>query len=84
LLPFYFRSPVRKIEETSKRLHDDFGLRPTGLVMKEIPTTFRKHGFDFNLLLREADIALFRKTKPGLKFESFEVVIIQRHEAFSV
>ena len=52
--------------------------------MKEIPTTFRKSGFDFRLLMREGDVALFRKTKRGPKFESFEVVIIQRHERFTV
>jgi hypothetical protein len=52
--------------------------------MKKIPTTFRKHGFNFKLLMREGDIALFRKTKLGLKFESFEVVVIQRHGTFTV
>jgi hypothetical protein len=36
------------------------------------------------LLVREGDIGLFRKTKLGLKFESFEVVVIQSHEAFTV
>jgi hypothetical protein len=50
--------------------------------MKEIPTIFRKNGFDFKLLMREGDIGLFRKAKLGLRFESFEVVIIQRHGTF--
>ena len=36
------------------------------------------------MLMRKGDIGLFRKTKIGLKFESFEVVIIQRHEPFTV
>ena len=35
-------------------------------------------------MMRKGDIGLFRKTKIGLKFESFEVVIIQRHETFTV
>jgi hypothetical protein len=52
--------------------------------MKEIPSRFRKNGFDFKLLMREGDIGLLRKTKVGLKYESFEVVIIQRHETFII
>jgi hypothetical protein len=52
--------------------------------MKEIPPAFRQNGFEFKLLLREGNIGLFRKTKPGLSFESFEVVIIQRHDTFAI
>jgi hypothetical protein len=52
--------------------------------MKEIPPAFRQNGFEFKLLLREGNIALFRKTKPGLGFEIFEVVIIQRHDTFVI
>jgi hypothetical protein len=52
--------------------------------MKEIPPAFRHDGFEFKLLLREGNIGLFRKTKPGLTFESFEVVIIQRHDTFTI
>jgi hypothetical protein len=37
----------------------------------------RNSGFDFKLFRREGDIAVFQKTMLGLKFESFEVVIIQ-------
>jgi hypothetical protein len=33
--------------------------------MKPLPTTFRSDGFDFQLLLREGDVALLRKTKPA-------------------
>ena len=52
--------------------------------MKILPTTFRSDGFDFELLKRDGDIALFRKTKPRLRFESLEVVVIQRHETFEI
>jgi hypothetical protein len=52
--------------------------------VKEIPLAFRQNGFEFKLLLREGSIGLFRKTKPGLGFESFEVVIIQRHDTFVI
>jgi hypothetical protein len=46
--------------------------------MKPLPTTFRSDGFDFQLLLREGDVALLRKTKPGFSFETYEVVILHR------
>ena len=52
--------------------------------MKKLPAVFRSGGFDFKLLARDGDIALFRKTKPRLRFESLEVVIIQRHETFEI
>ena len=52
--------------------------------MKTLPTAFRSGGFDFKLLARDGDIALFRKTKPVFGFESFEVVVIQRHETFEI
>ena len=52
--------------------------------MKKLPAVFRSGGFDFKLLARDGDIALFRKTKPRLRFESLEVVIIQRHETFKI
>jgi hypothetical protein len=52
--------------------------------MKEIPPAFRQNGFEFKLVLREGNIGLFCKTKPGLGFESFEVAIIQRHDTFVI
>ena len=52
--------------------------------MKILPTTFRSDGFDFALLKRYGDIALLRKTKPRLRFESLEVVVIQRHNTFEI
>ena len=52
--------------------------------MKTRPKAFRSGGFSFKLLKRYGDIALLRKTKPGLGFESFEVVIIQRHQSFEI
>ena len=54
------------------------------MLMRELPTAFRSASFDFKLLVRDGDIALLRKTKPGLAFESFEVVMIQRHETFEI
>lgn len=49
-------------------------------MMKTFPIAFRSGGFDFKMLLRNADVALLRKAKPGLGFESFEVVVIQHHK----
>ena len=48
--------------------------------MERLPTNFRSDGFEFEQLAREDDIALFRKTKPGLSFETFEVVIIRKYD----
>jgi hypothetical protein len=48
--------------------------------MKKLPAVFRSDGFDFELLKRDGDIALFRKTKPGFSFETFEVVVVQHHK----
>ena len=48
--------------------------------MRELPTAFRNGGFDFQLLKRHGGIALFRKTKPGFSFETFEVVVVQHHK----
>ena len=48
--------------------------------MKILPTTFRSDGFYFELLKRDGDIALFRKTKLGFSFETFEVVLVQHHK----
>ena len=48
--------------------------------MRTLPTQFRSDGFDFEQLAREGDIALFRKTKPEILTETFEVVVIQHYE----
>jgi hypothetical protein len=52
--------------------------------MKHLMPEFHKAGFDFKLLLRDGDIALLRKTKPGFSFESYEVAIIQRHNGYEI
>ena len=50
--------------------------------MKILPTTFGSDGFDFRQLGREADIAIFVKQKPAFRFKSYEVVIIQKRDAY--
>lgn len=42
---------------------------------KEIPTNFRKDGFDISLLERQGDVALYVKTR-GL-YKGYEVMIVR-------
>ena len=51
--------------------------------MKTLPTTFGSDGFNFQQLRREGDIAIFVKQKPPFKFKSYEVVIIQKRNAYT-
>jgi hypothetical protein len=51
--------------------------------MKILPATFRSDDFDFVQLRREGDIAIFVKQKPPFKFKSYEVVIIQKRDAYA-
>ena len=51
--------------------------------MKTLPATFGSDGFDFQQLRREGDIAIFVKQKPGFSFKSYEVVIIQKRDAYT-
>lgn len=44
---------------------------------KEIPTSFRKDGFDISLLERQGDVALYVKTR-GL-YKGYEVMIVRTH-----
>jgi hypothetical protein len=53
-------------------------------LMKSLTPQFGKSGFQFNILLREGNVALLRKTKLGFSFESFEVVRIQRHNGYQI
>ena len=46
--------------------------------MVPLATRFRKEGWDFVQIVREGDRAIFRKTKSGFAFETFEVVLIRK------
>lgn len=52
--------------------------------MKILPTTFRKHGFDYEQAMRQGNIAIYRQTKHDQSWERFEVGIIQQNEARNV
>ena len=47
--------------------------------MKQLPDLFRKSGFEFKLISREGDVALFEKFKPCItSTRLLEVVIVQK------
>lgn len=48
---------------------------------RPLPTSFRSKGWDFRQLDRVGAVALFEKTHAEVTRPSFEVVIVQRHEA---
>lgn len=49
--------------------------------MQSIETKFDYDGFTFWLIMRQRDLALFAKTKPTHSKWSYEIVVLQRHEA---
>lgn len=52
--------------------------------MQPLPSTFRSDGYDFTLIKRTGNVALFSKHKRGHKLTHHEVVIIQHKEAQSL
>lgn len=48
--------------------------------MKQIESTFRYAGFDFELIKRVGSLAVFKKKKPSHSRSSFEVVRLNRHK----
>lgn len=54
------------------------------IIHKPLPTSFRAKGFDYKQVYREGDVALFRQTKPGLTRTWFEVVVVQRHDGYTI
>ena len=51
---------------------------------KPLKTSFRSKGFDYRQLGRTGDVALFEQTKPELSEPRYEVVVVQRHEAYEL
>jgi hypothetical protein len=49
--------------------------------MIPLAESFRLDGFDFRLVKREGDVALFAKTKPRYRDPSYEVVLVQKRKA---
>lgn len=51
---------------------------------KPLKTAFRSKGFDYRQIERKGDVAMFEQTKHGLSGKWFEVVIVQRHDAYEI
>lgn len=51
---------------------------------RPLKTSFRSKGFDYHQIDRKGDVALFMQTKPGLLHTWYEVVVVQRHEAYEI
>lgn len=49
---------------------------------RPLKTTFRSKGFDYRQIERRGDVAMFAQTKPGLLRTWYEVVLVQRHDAY--
>jgi hypothetical protein len=51
---------------------------------KPLRTSFRSKGFDYRQIERKGDVAMFAQTKPGLSRTWYEVVVVQRYEAYEI
>ena len=49
---------------------------------RPLKTAFRSKGFDYRQIERRGDVAMFAQTKPGLLHTWYEVVLVQRHDAY--
>jgi hypothetical protein len=47
--------------------------------MQQLKTKFKKNGFNFSMLKRNGDVAIFEKTKPNFKQTFFEVIKIKTY-----
>ena len=54
------------------------------IMHKLLPTSFRAHGFDYKQHKRVGDVVLLEQSKAGLSRTWFEVVIVQRHDGYSI
>lgn len=52
--------------------------------MKPLATQFRKNGFDFTMLKREGNVALFQKSKPHFTEPHFEIILVQSHNGYEL
>lgn len=57
---------------------------PKDPAYKPLRTSFRSKGFDYRQIERVGDVAMFEQTKPGLSEPRYEVVIVQRHDAYEI
>jgi hypothetical protein len=51
---------------------------------KPLRMSFRSKGFDYRQTERIGDVAMFEQTKPGLSRTWFEVVMVRRHDGYTI
>jgi hypothetical protein len=54
------------------------------MTYKPLRINFVKKGFEFSLVKREGDLAIYKKQKPEQKTFSFEVICIKRHNGYTI
>lgn len=54
------------------------------ILHKPLQTSFRANGFDYKQIKRVGDIAMFEQSKKGIEGTWFEVVIVQRHDGYTI
>jgi hypothetical protein len=48
---------------------------------KPLAESFKKNGFNHELIIREGDVAIYERSKNGKNFH-YEVIIIKRHNGY--
>jgi hypothetical protein len=63
-----------------------FAVRKEGRSYKPLPREFHARGFNYRLIAREADVAIYEQTWRGIPNPSiaYEVVRIRRHDGYTV
>lgn len=52
--------------------------------MKTLPQHFTKRGFQYDIVCRRGDTAIYRQTKIGQNWEAFEVGIVQKNDTYEI
>jgi hypothetical protein len=56
----------------------------TTITHKPIPSSFTKKGFNYNLLKREGNRAIYQQTRSGSTINNYEVVKIGKHNGYTM
>lgn len=54
------------------------------VIHKPLETSFRSNGHDYKQVKRVGDVAMFEQTKPGTSGSWYEVVVVQRHNGYTI
>jgi len=52
--------------------------------MRKLPKTFKQKGFTLTQVKRDGNKAVFKKTKVGYTFVSYEVVVVSNHNGYEL